>query len=260
MPVNAASVSKQHLGRQRCVKASYSMTCMSPRPLPHKWRHSRVPTPPLQELLPHDVPILSVSKGLEVGTGKMMSEIIPDVLGRKHPCAFLSGPSFAKEVMNLRPTGIVAASKVCAGSSNASYPMLLACSEADVHPSAYAFHIAWLLCVSMNRACSTACPPPPPPPPPRAAVHALSGSSAEPVFSKTHYSPMFASLTVLTPPLYLRCSKLSGPIEFGICHACWGPKPSWTHQCAVPCSLLCPWPCRCHHSAACCSAHSWHAR
>ena len=86
------------------------------------------------------MPILSVSKGLEVGTGKMMSEIIPDVLGRKHPCAFLSGPSFAKEVMSLRPTGIVAASKVCAGSSNMSCRMLLACSEADVEPPAYASH------------------------------------------------------------------------------------------------------------------------
>lgn len=66
----------------------------------------------LQDVLPADVPIVSVSKGLEVGTGKMMSELIVDVLGRKHPCCFLSGPSFAKEVMTLQPTGVVAASKV----------------------------------------------------------------------------------------------------------------------------------------------------
>ena len=66
----------------------------------------------LQELFPVDVPIISVSKGLEVGSGKMMSEVIPSALGRKQPAAFLSGPSFAKEIMDLRPTGIVAASKV----------------------------------------------------------------------------------------------------------------------------------------------------
>ena len=66
----------------------------------------------LQDILPHDVPIISVSKGLEVGTGKMMSELVVDVLGRKHPCVFMSGPSFAKEVMTLQPTGVVAASKV----------------------------------------------------------------------------------------------------------------------------------------------------
>ena len=58
------------------------------------------------------MPIISVSKGLEVGTGKMMSELIVDVLGRKHPSVFMSGPSFAKEVMTLQPTGVVAASKV----------------------------------------------------------------------------------------------------------------------------------------------------
>ena len=42
----------------------------------------------------------------------MMSELIVDVLGRKHPSVFISGPSFAKEVMTLQPTGVVAASKV----------------------------------------------------------------------------------------------------------------------------------------------------
>lgn len=66
----------------------------------------------LQDLLAPDVPIISVSKGLELGTGKMMSEVIPQALGRRQPAAYLSGPSFAKEVMDLRPTGIVAASKV----------------------------------------------------------------------------------------------------------------------------------------------------
>ena len=66
----------------------------------------------VQDILPPDVPIISVSKGLEVGSGKMMSEVIPSALGRKQPAAFLSGPSFAKEIMDLRPTGVVAASKV----------------------------------------------------------------------------------------------------------------------------------------------------
>ena len=68
----------------------------------------------VQDLLGADVPIISVSKGLESGTGRMMSELIPEVMGRKHPTAFLSGPSFAKEVMDLRPTGVVAASRVSA--------------------------------------------------------------------------------------------------------------------------------------------------
>jgi glycerol-3-phosphate dehydrogenase (NAD+) len=66
----------------------------------------------LQDLLSPDIPIISVSKGLELGTGSMMSEVIPQALGRRQPAAFLSGPSFAKEVMDKQPTGFVAASKV----------------------------------------------------------------------------------------------------------------------------------------------------
>ena len=66
----------------------------------------------LQDLLPAHVPIICVSKGLEVGTGAMMSELIPEALCRKQPAVFLSGPSFAKEVMDQCPTGVVAACKV----------------------------------------------------------------------------------------------------------------------------------------------------
>jgi glycerol-3-phosphate dehydrogenase (NAD+) len=41
----------------------------------------------------------------------MMSELIPSALERKQPAVFLSGPSFAREVMEARPTGVVAAAK-----------------------------------------------------------------------------------------------------------------------------------------------------
>ena len=52
----------------------------------------------IRSVLPIDVPIFSVSKGIEVDTGFLMSELIPSALARKHPTVFLSGPSFAKEV------------------------------------------------------------------------------------------------------------------------------------------------------------------
>lgn len=65
----------------------------------------------IKEYLPASVPIICVSKGLEVGSGQMMSELIPSALERKQPAVFLSGPSFAKEVMQNRPTGVVAACK-----------------------------------------------------------------------------------------------------------------------------------------------------
>jgi glycerol-3-phosphate dehydrogenase len=61
-------------------------------------QHSRAFLSSIREVLPKDVPIICVSKGLEVGTGCMMSEVIPSALGRRQPAVFLSGPSFAKEV------------------------------------------------------------------------------------------------------------------------------------------------------------------
>ena len=40
----------------------------------------------------------------------MMKDIIPRALGREPPMAFVSGPSFAKELMLKQPTGLVVAS------------------------------------------------------------------------------------------------------------------------------------------------------
>lgn len=61
-------------------------------------QHSRAFLAGIRDVLAKDVPIICVSKGLEVGTGAMMSELIPSALGRRQPAVFLSGPSFAKEV------------------------------------------------------------------------------------------------------------------------------------------------------------------
>lgn len=74
-------------------------------------QHSRAFLEAVKDVLPPDTPIVSVSKGLEVSTGQMLSDLIPSALGRKQPTVFLSGPSFAAEVMDGRPTGLVAASR-----------------------------------------------------------------------------------------------------------------------------------------------------
>jgi glycerol-3-phosphate dehydrogenase (NAD(P)+) len=55
--------------------------------------------------------VVSVSKGIEIETGKRISEIAKEVVGSYHPFVCLSGPSFAKEVVIGQPTAIVAASK-----------------------------------------------------------------------------------------------------------------------------------------------------
>lgn len=64
-------------------------------------QHSRAFLSGVREVLPPKVPIVCVSKGLEVGSGCMMSEVIPGALGRRQPAVFISGPSFAKEVMQV---------------------------------------------------------------------------------------------------------------------------------------------------------------
>jgi len=55
--------------------------------------------------------IVSVSKGIEIETGKRISEIAKEVVTAAHSFVCLSGPSFAKEVIAGHPTAIVAASK-----------------------------------------------------------------------------------------------------------------------------------------------------
>ena len=55
--------------------------------------------------------IVSVSKGIEIESGKRISEIAREVLGKPYSFVCLSGPSFAKEVVAGHPTAIVAASR-----------------------------------------------------------------------------------------------------------------------------------------------------
>jgi glycerol-3-phosphate dehydrogenase (NAD+) len=66
----------------------------------------------VQDLLAPDVAIIAASKGLEKHTGLMMSDLIPSALGRQQPAVFISGPSFAKEIVKNMPTALVAAAKV----------------------------------------------------------------------------------------------------------------------------------------------------
>lgn len=78
-------------------------------------QHSRKFLNGVKPLISPSLPIICVSKGLELGTGDTMAQIVPSALGHAQPTCFLSGPSFAKEVMERRPTSLVAASKVRSG-------------------------------------------------------------------------------------------------------------------------------------------------
>lgn len=60
-----------------------------------------------RDAIPAHVPIISTSKGLHSELLLTMNEIIPQALARQQPCAYLSGPSFAKEIMRDMPTAVV---------------------------------------------------------------------------------------------------------------------------------------------------------
>ena len=61
----------------------------------------------MRELLPKNAAIVCANKGIEIDTGKTMSEVCEEVLGaRKHRFAVISGPSFAYEVIRRMPTAV----------------------------------------------------------------------------------------------------------------------------------------------------------
>lgn len=67
----------------------------------------------MQAVRPHVAPgttLVSAAKGIETDTLARMSEVIRDELGDTHPVVVLSGPSFATEVAQQRPTVVLAAS------------------------------------------------------------------------------------------------------------------------------------------------------
>jgi len=57
-----------------------------------------------------EVPFVVCSKGIERGTGKLMSEVLADV-APDHPSAVLSGPTFAAEVARGLPTAVTLAAR-----------------------------------------------------------------------------------------------------------------------------------------------------
>lgn len=56
-----------------------------------------------------NAPVISLTKGLEVGTFRRPSEIINELLGAERSVAVLSGPSHAEEVVRGMPTSVVVA-------------------------------------------------------------------------------------------------------------------------------------------------------
>ncbi|MEM7180747.1 MAG: NAD(P)H-dependent glycerol-3-phosphate dehydrogenase [Spirochaetota bacterium] len=68
---------------------------------------------PIRDKIPENIPIVSASKGIENDSLRMVSEIFEEELPEKYHkyLSYLSGPSFAKEILEKTPTVVSIASK-----------------------------------------------------------------------------------------------------------------------------------------------------
>lgn len=65
----------------------------------------------VNDYIPAGVPVLSASKGIETTSLGFMQDILKDCLGEDRSYAFLSGPSFAREICEGVATAVVIASE-----------------------------------------------------------------------------------------------------------------------------------------------------
>lgn len=64
----------------------------------------------LADLIDPDLPLVVCTKGVEAGSGLLMSQVVADVCGNERRIAVLSGPTHAEEVIRGIPSGAVVAS------------------------------------------------------------------------------------------------------------------------------------------------------
>ena len=98
----SASVSFEHV-----LQDAHVVISVTPSQVIRKiWTEARA-------FLHPDIPIVCASKGIETHSSMLISQVLSEVLGNNAPnrLAYLSGPSFAKEIMDGQPTAVVIASE-----------------------------------------------------------------------------------------------------------------------------------------------------
>jgi len=73
-------------------------------------QYSRAALEKVAHLIRPEVPVVSLSKGIETSSLCLMSDMLPQCLGEEQPVAFVSGPSFAKEIVQGIATAVTVAS------------------------------------------------------------------------------------------------------------------------------------------------------
>jgi len=64
----------------------------------------------IQPIIRDDQRVAWATKGFESGSGKLLHEVVQNILGAQKPIAVISGPTFAKEVAKGLPTAVTVAS------------------------------------------------------------------------------------------------------------------------------------------------------
>lgn len=72
-------------------------------------QHTRSMAESLKSAIPATLPVVSLAKGFEEATLSTPCAILQEVLGKTQPCAALSGPSHAVEIVAGKPACLVAA-------------------------------------------------------------------------------------------------------------------------------------------------------
>lgn len=120
-----ASINERHVNPRYLSSAEIPSTVVSTGDLETCVRDTSLvllstPSHALRDLLTELKPSLSekqmivnVAKGIEIETGRRVSQLVEEIVGESSANEFvcLSGPSFAKEVVERHPTAIVAASR-----------------------------------------------------------------------------------------------------------------------------------------------------
>lgn len=89
---------------EACTGADIILHAVPAQKTPHFIRENRA-------VIPKDSIYCSVAKGLFLEKNCLLSEAIEEAFDRKQPLAVLSGPSFAKQIVEGHPTVVVVASK-----------------------------------------------------------------------------------------------------------------------------------------------------
>jgi glycerol-3-phosphate dehydrogenase (NAD(P)+) len=74
-------------------------------------QHVRSVAERMKVFLSGEIPMVSCAKGMEIGTGKLPTGILTEVLGPDFPFFALSGPCHAEEVIEGKPASLVVAGK-----------------------------------------------------------------------------------------------------------------------------------------------------